>query len=76
MRVRATVKRQTFECDYFDAAADSEEVDSQSSRSIDPSHATALISVRAQALQRVQNVQIQKSNAAERITSPVVNLAL
>ena len=73
MRVRATVKRQTFECDYFDAAA--EEVNSESSRSIDPSHATALISVGAQALVCSERSE-SKSNAAEKITSPVVNLAL
>ena len=68
MRVRATVKRQTFECDYFEAAA--EEVDSESSRSVDPSHATALISVRAQALQRVQNVQNQSRMPQRRLLHP------
>ena len=75
MRVRATVKavkRPTFECDYFDAAA---EVDSESSRSIDPSHATALISVGAQALVCSERSE-SKSNATEKITSLVVNLAL
>ena len=59
--------------DYFDAAA--EEVDSESSRSIDPSHATALISVGAQALVCSERSE-SKLNATEKITSPVVNLAL